>query len=332
MSGITERPTVLVFATGGTIGMHPTDRGLAADPEFPAALEMLLSTICAPLGADFRVNLHTPPLDSGNADADTAPRFAAAVRSRVRTVRPRGVVVLHGTDTLAYTAARLAFELDGLGVPVVLTGSQLPYGDPNTDAIDNLRLAVRAALRASATAPASIAFAGTLMPAVRATKYQAEDFEAFRAARPLAPGAEGVSAAVPVEGAGRSSARIISFRFVPGVVADDLRAAVGGHPDGLVLECYGRGNAPTARPGMAEALSEVCAAMPVVAITQCGTGSVDLERYAIARKLIECGVIDGGDMTIEAAIAKLGALLDRGVHGAELGELMRRNIVGERSV
>jgi L-asparaginase len=335
----TERPAILVFATGGTIGMRRTERGLAPDPDFPMALETLMAGICAPLGVDYRINHHTPPIDSANADADTAPRIAAAVRARVRTARPRGVVILHGTDTLAYTAARLALELDGLGAPVVVTGSQEPHGDPEGDAVANLRLAVRAALRASAAAPVAIAFGGDLLPAVRATKGQAEAREAFRAPRPLAPGAVGAAAvdarAAEADGAtartaSRLAARVISFRFVPGVIADDLRAAVGGAPDGLVLECYGSGTAPTARPGMAEALREVCAALPVVAVTQCETGGVDFARYAVAGPLALCGAIDGGDMTLEAAIAKLGFALDRGARGDALREVMGLNLAGER--
>lgn len=336
-----EGSTVLVFATGGTIGMRRTERGLAPDPDFPMALEIMMAGVCAPLGADYRINHQTPPIDSANADADTAPRIAAAVRARVRTARPRGVVILHGTDTLAYTAARLALELDGLGAPVVITGSMEPHGAPDGDAAANLRLAVRAALRASDSAPVAIAFGGALLPAARATKHQASEFEAFAAFRAIEPhpvGAEAVGTVVDRSGgaespgtASRIAARVVPFRFVPGTTADDLRAAVGGGPDGLVLECYGTGTAPTARLGMVEALREACAALPIVAVTQCGTGGIDFARYAAADPLVACGVIDGGDMTLEAAIAKLGFALDRGARGDALREIMGLNLVGERS-
>jgi L-asparaginase len=328
-------PSVLVYATGGTIGMHETSDGRAPDPTFPAALEDLIEGICAPLGADFRVNHQNPPLDSANASADTAPRIAAAVRARARTLRPRGVVILHGTDTLAYSASRLTFEFDGLDVPVVLTGSRLPYDAEGSDAPANLELALRTALRAAPGAPVSVAFGGRVVPAARVTKYQVDACEAFRAERPLVAGAEGtgvVAALVtPDGGASRSAARILSFRFVPGVAADDLRAAIGGGPDGLVLECYGSGGAPVAAPGMIDALREVCAALPVVAVTQCSTGGIDFARYAVGRKLQECGAIDGGDLTLEAAIGKLGYLMDRGVRGEALSGLMLRNLVGECS-
>ena len=322
---------MLVFATGGTIGMRETPNGLAPDPGFEAVLERMVASICKPLDIDSWINHLSPAIDSANADAETASRIARAVRARVRTKRPRGVVVTHGTDTLAYTAARLAFDLAGLGVPVVLTGSQLPHGAPNSDAQANLTLAIRAAVRAAPDAPACIAFGGSLMPAIRATKAHAETLDAFRAERPLGAEPSGPPRSLG-EGAARLlPARVISFRFVPGVTADDLRAAVGGRPDGLVLECYGAGNAPMARPGMAEALREICESLPVVAVTQCSTGSVDAGRYAVGGELAATGVIDGGDMTLEAALAKLAYGLDAGFEGTPLRSFMRLNLVGERS-
>ncbi len=328
-AAVSPRPTVLVFATGGTIGMRETDSGLAPDPDFPEILEQIVAGICEPLGVEARVNHLLPAIDSSNAEADTAPRIARAIRARVRTQRPRGVVIAHGTDTLAYTAARLAFELADLGCPVMVTGSQFAHGAAGTDAIDNLSLAIRAAVRASASAPVSIAFGGKLLPAVRAEKHDTAGLEAFRAERKLAPGPRGVPAG---DGEMRPrSARVLTFRFVPGVTAEDVRCATLGSPDALVLECYGSGNAPMARPGMLGTLREIGARMPVVAITQCTSGGVDLSRYAVGRELAAAGVIDGSDLTPEAAIAKLGFLLDRGVSGADMRVLMEANLVGECS-
>ncbi|MFD5599479.1 asparaginase domain-containing protein [Leucobacter sp. NPDC058333] len=335
-SSASRRPSVLVFATGGTIGMRRTESGLAPDPDFPEILEDLVARICVSLGVEARVNHLSPAIDSANADAATAPKIARAVRARVRTQRPTGVVITHGTDTLAYTSARLAFELGDLGVPVVITGSQLAHGESGSDAIGNLTLAIRAAVKAAPGSPAAIAFGGKLLPAVRATKHDSVSFTAFRAELQLAGGATGVPAAPPLDDEAAASgaaapARILSFRFVPAVSADDLRAAVGGRPHGLVLECYGSGNGPMARPGMLGTLRELCSELPVVAVTQCVTGGVDLSRYAVGRELAAAGVIDGGDLTLEAAMGKLGFLLDRGHRGAELRSIMQHNLVGERS-
>ena len=322
-------PSVLVFATGGTIGMRETDGGLAPDPDFPEILEALVQSICQPLGIANRVNHLLPAIDSANADAETAPKIARAVRARVRTHRPRGVVITHGTDTLAYTASRLAFELGDLGVPVVVTGSQLPHAARGTDAVDNLTLAIRAAVRAAPGSPVSIAFGGKLLPAVRATKHDSVSLTAFRAEQKLGGSPSGIPAPAAPDAAPSAPARVLAYRFVPATTAADLRAAAGGAPDGIVLECYGSGNGPTSRPGMLGALRELSAAIPVVAVTQCAAGGVDLARYAVGRELAAAGVIDGADLTIEAATSKLGFLLDRGHIGTDLRDLMEQNLVGE---
>src|SRR5690606_32245692 len=146
----------------------------------------------------------------------------------------------------------------------------------------------------------------------------------------LVPSAAGIPQSLLRGSARAAPARTISFRFVPGVTADDLRAAVGGGPDGLILECYGAGNAPMARAGMTEVLKEICARIPVVAVTQCATGSVDFTRYATGDELERTGVVDGGDMTLEAALAKLAFCLDAGLSGDELRDVMRTNLIGER--
>lgn len=308
--------------------MRTTDKGLAPDPDFADVLESLVEEIAMPLGIEWRINHLLPSIDSANADAGTAPRIARAIRARVRTQRPNGVVVLHGTDTLAYTAARLAFDLGDLGVPVVVTGSQLPHADPQTDATENLTLAIRTALRAVPGSPVAIAFGGSILPAIRATKSSSTARAAFSAALPLASVPTGLPSP-PRDHEARDPARVLSYRFVPSTIAADLRAATGGSPDGLILECYGSGNAPMGRPGMLGVLRELCAEIPVVAITQCVTGGVDLARYAVGHELAAAGVIDGSDLTIEAATAKLGYLLDNGFTQPDLGTLMGRNCVGE---
>ncbi len=324
-----ELPTVLIFATGGTIGMHDLGKGLEIDPNFGEILEHRANEIATRLGYRARVNQLQPAIESANADEETAPRIARAIRARVGAMRASAVVVTHGTDTLAYTASRLAFELADIGVPVTLTGSQLPHGAEQTDAFDNLSLAIRTVTQANPKAPVSVTFGGTVIPAVRATKSDAEGLTAFRAERRLGSSPRGL----PQRSAdgGSSIARVITFRFTPGVHASDLLAAVGGGPDALVLECYGAGNAPMAQRGITEALAEVSARMPVVAVTQCAQGSVDTERYAVGRQFAATGVIGGGDLTLEAAIAKVGYLIDQGYSRAEISELMQVNLVGELS-
>uniref|UniRef100_UPI003A88E1F2 asparaginase domain-containing protein n=1 Tax=Leucobacter sp. BZR 635 TaxID=3378705 RepID=UPI003A88E1F2 len=180
-----ELPTILIFATGGTIGMHDVGKGFEPDPAFLEILEKRADRIASRYGYRARVNQLQPAIDSANADEETAPKIARALRARVGAMRASAVVVTHGTDTLAFTASRLAFELSGLGVPVVVTGSQFAHGVRPTDAFDNLQLAIRAVTQASPTAPVSVAFGGAILPAVRSTKSDAEGLTAFRAGRPL---------------------------------------------------------------------------------------------------------------------------------------------------
>lgn len=332
-----DLPTVLILATGGTIGMHDVGRGFEIDPAFPEILEQRANGIAARYGLRARVNQLQPAIESSNADEETAPKIARAVRARVTAMRPLGAVVTHGTDTLAYSASRLAFELADLGVPVAITGSQFAHGVDPTDAWDNLELAIRAVAQGSSAAPiaaanVTVAFGGVVMPGQRAAKFDAEGLVAFRAERALGVPQLGIpTPAAGEDAARRIHARVLSFRFTPAVAARDLLAAVSGEPDALVLECYGAGNAPMGKPGMDDAIREIAGRMPVVAITQCTHGEMDANRYAVGRRLAATGVIPGGDLTVEAAIAKLGYLLDRGYSREEIAELIPANLIGECS-
>ena len=329
-TSIPDLPTILVFATGGTIGMHDVGGGLEPDPAFLEILEDRADRIASRFGFRARVNQLQPAIDSANADEETAPKIARALRARVGAMRASGVVVTHGTDTLAYTASRLAFELTGLGVPVVVTGSQFAHGAPDTDAFDNLQLAIRAVTQANPAAPVAVAFGGKILPAARSTKSDAESVTAFRAERPLGSAPAGLPAAPHSDALVRPShARVLTIRFTPAFAARDLLALASAGPDALVLECYGSGNAPMAKPGMRDALLTISQQLPVVAITQCALGSVDTDRYAVGRQLAAAGVTSGADLTVEAAIAKLGYLLDRGFTTQEITELMPVNLIGE---
>ena len=326
----TELPTVLIFATGGTIGMHDRGRGLELDPDFFEILEDRASQIAGRIGHRARVNQLQPAIESSNADEETAPKIARALRARVGAMRARAVVVTHGTDTLAYTAARLAFELADLGVPVVVTGSQFPHGAEDTDAFDNLELAIRTATQANPAAPVSIAFGGKVLPAVRATKSDADSRVAFRAERAFGAKPAGIpqTTAHAVD-TPQTISRVLSYRLTPAVTARDLLGATAGEPDPLVIECYGAGNAPMGKPGIPDALREIGKRMPVVAITQCAQGTVNTDRYAVGRQMASVGVIPGGDLTVEAAVAKLGYLIDQGASREQIDSLMQQNLVGE---
>lgn len=322
--------------------MRESDRGLQPDRQFDTALEQLVDEVSADLGASVRINHLTPAIDSAEASADWAPSIARAVRARVRASTIRAVVITHGTDTMSYVAARLAFELATIDAPVIVTGAQWPHGAPHSDAEENLRLSLRTAAKTAAhhatgaasraVTPVTIGFGGLVLPAVRAQKFSTVDRAAFRAHRPLANGATGIPAEpeLPTAPFRASPARVVSLRMVPGITPSDVEAIAHAGASGLVLECYGSGTAPMSQPGMRDVLESITSQMPVVAVSQCEQGNVEFGRYAVSRQLQETGVLNGRDLTVEAALAKLGFLLDRLPNNdPRIAELMSQNLIGE---
>ncbi|MDF2692333.1 MAG: L-asparaginase cytoplasmic [Labilithrix sp.] len=246
-----------------------------------------------------------------------------------------GIVVIHGTDTMAYTASALALLLGPLPKPVVLTGSQKPLVDLRTDARQNL---VDAALVATLPVPeVSVVFHSRALRGARATKKDAWGFDAFDSPQ-LAPLVElGLDVEVashvraPAElGAfdDRLEPRVLAVRVVPGLDPLLVRGAIRAGVKGLVLEGYGTGNVPlTLLPALEEAKARD---VPVVVVSQCLRGFVDLGRYEGGAMAAEVGAISGKDMTVEAAVAKL--MIGLGRHGT--GEALRRyfaaSAIGER--
>ncbi len=279
-----------------------------------------------------------PLLDS----ADMAPsdwlRVARLVESRYEEFD--GFVVLHGTDTLAYTAAALSFLLEGLGKPVVVTGSQLPLGEVRSDARDNL---VGALLVASAGAvrEVSVCFGGLLLRGNRVTKVSSTGFAAFDSPNlpPLArlgvtiepgPAEPRPPQAGPLRVADLAPVSVAALRLFPGIapelVANVLRPPLAG----LVLETYGAGNAPGRDPRLLAAIAaSVERGVVVVNTTQCLRGGVDMDGYATGSALRRAGVVSGADMTPEAALAKLIWLLGQGLEPERVRELAARDLRGE---
>jgi L-asparaginase len=246
-----------------------------------------------------------------------------------------GIVVVHGTDTMAYTASALALLLGPLPKPVVLTGSQKPLVDVRTDARQNL---VDAALVATLAVPeVSIVFHSRALRGVRATKKDAWGFDAFDSPHlaPLvelgldvevAPHVLAPSALAPLDD--RLEPRVLPVRVVPGLDPLLVRGAIRAGVKGLVLEGYGTGNVPqTLLPALEEAKARN---VPVVVVSQCLRGFVDLGRYESGVMAAEAGAISAKDLTVEAAVAKLMVGLGRFGPGEELRRYFAGSVVGER--
>lgn len=323
---------VLVVYAGGTFGMRDNGNGLENVGDIRHEVDELMAGVNAArhrsLAWEFVVAARVD--DSAEADGSTASLLAATIRAHAQTSGCRGVVLVHGTDTLAYNAARLAFELDDLGMAVVCTGSQIPLHSDGSDAPRNFADAVQAAV-GGVPAGTWIAFGGRTLPALRATKRSSESPSGFVAHRPVGANPvgvpEGVLAAVRQGDAG-SRTPVGLVKVTPGLSPAVLSAAFDAHPRGVVLECYGAGTAPAfvaAVAGEAVAKGGV-----VLAVTQCEDGPVHLDRYAVGAALARAGVIDGGDLTTEAALAKLGVLIDAELDPDEIAEMLAHNFAGER--
>ncbi len=251
-----------------------------------------------------------------------------------------GIVVIHGTDTMAYTASALALLLGPLPKPVVLTGAQRPLAEARTDARENL---IDAALVATLPIPeVVIAFASRALRGIRATKRDAWAYDAFDTpnCEPLAK--LGVHAAIashvreatplaPLDD--RIEPSVLAVRIFPGLEERLITGAVRSGVKGLVLEAYGTGNVPqqlgrSLIPAIEHARE---ANVPVVIVSQCLRGFVDLKRYAGGAAAEAAGAISGGDMTPEAALAKLMIGLARFGPGDALREHFIQSTVGERA-
>lgn len=343
------KSSVLIIYTGGTIGMK-TDpaTGALAPFDFRGIYDELPSL----RSLDVEVDVHSldPVIDSSNVTPEVWRLLAELIRDHY--ARYDGFVVLHGTDTMSYTASALSFMLENLAKPVVFTGSQLPIGVLRTDGRENLITAIEiAAAKDGAARPrvpeVSLYFQNRLFRANRTTKQSAEEFSAFRSYNYPALAEVGVNIAyhpqfiLPPAGSPdgelristRLDDRILVVRLFPGMREEVLEAmlSVPGI-EGVVLETYGAGNAPTSEWFIRAVRGIVRRGVVVVNITQCSSGGADMDIYETGRRLQEAGVVCGRDMTTEAAVAKLMYVLGQSDRRDERSMLMRRPLRGEITV
>jgi L-asparaginase len=343
---------VHVLYAGGTIGMQASAQGLRPGTDLGKRLTAIGGSALAALGreegVDWTVEAIEPPIDS----AEAAPLTWALLEAKVRTAAQQAdaVVVLHGTDTLAFSASALSFRLLGLGKPVVLTGSQRPLEAPGSDALDNVLLGLRAAA-AGRLREVAVAFGGQVLRANRCIKRSAQDARAFESPNcPVLASVGGEGQPVwndqalallprpdalepPVDGHPREPS-ISVIRVHPGLDVDRWRAwSAAGRLDALVIQAYGSGNAPlTSTPLLAWFSTLHSTGTLLVATTQCAHGAVDLSTYASGSPLREVGMVGLADMTTECAITKLDWVLRRGMPVARSEAWMQRDFCGEITV
>lgn len=331
---------VLLVHTGGTLGMRRGPRGYVPEAGHLATLLQGMPELAHPDVPPFRLLEPGPLLDS----SDARPRDWQAMADTLAAHRDEaaGFVVLHGTDTMAYSASAVAFLLEGLDRPVVFTGAQVPLAEPRSDARENLVTSLMLAARADLPEVA-VFFGGRLLRAVRTTKTSGFGFDAFES--PNAPdlGRAGVSIEVdaglvrapgtpPLRATRIRDVHVLALRLFPGIGADTLRNVLRKPVEGMVLETYGAGNGPR-DPALLGVLEEATSrGVVIVNVSQCLRGRVRMGRYATGYALAEAGLVPGGDMTPEAALSKLMVLLATGDAPAEVRRAMGTDLRGELDV
>jgi L-asparaginase len=332
--------SVYIAYTGGTIGMERTGRGYLPAPGSLAALMEAMPEFQHPEMPRYTIHEFEPLLDSSNILPDDWWTIAQDIAAHYDEYD--GFIVLHGTDTMAYTASALAFMLQGLRKPVILTGSQIPLCELRSDARENL---ISSLLIASnyPIPEVCLYFHNRLLRGCRAVKVSADGLEAFASPNYPPLGEVGVNIEIawenilpPPEPDMSLRVRPINrsyvgaLRLFPGISARVLHNLLQPPLQGLVLEAYGVGNAPDRDPEFLEVLREATGrGVIVVDCTQCLQGSVDLDGYATGSALKSAGVISGYDMTSEAALAKLYYLFSSGYPPEEVKKRMTTSLRGE---
>ncbi len=332
---------VLVLHTGGTIGMEPTQDGLRPMAGFGIVLHGHLGARSAVALPEWDIVELDSLIDSANLQPGHWRRIATALLERWDDYD--GFVVLHGTDTMAWTASALSFMLRGTDKPVILTGAQIPLAEPRSDALENLETALLFAADPGIR-EVGLCFGRRLFRGNRSSKLKTSSFDAFGSPNypPLAEVGIGVTLHRERLLVQRERDFVVPH-FDPEAVAvltvhpglsARIVAAVVDDPAvrGLVLRSYGVGNVPDADPRLIEVLADAVArGVVVVNTSQCAVGGVAQGTYATGAVLTRIGVVPGGDMTLEAAFAKLHFLIARGDSPQAMGELLGRSLSGEVS-
>ncbi|WP_346836873.1 type I asparaginase [Microbulbifer sp. SAOS-129_SWC] len=328
----------LILYTGGTLGMRRSASGYIPDADLQALLEQLLADAGNEL-PDYDFIALEQLLDSANMQPADWYRIAARIAHNAD--RYSGFVVLHGTDTMAYTAAALSFALQGFDRPVIVTGSQIPLREMRSDAHNNLIAALLLSADSS-LAEVSLYFNGKLLRGNRATKVSAGSLDAFASPNYPLLGEVGIQVsldrgALLVPATERNfqlpefaDGGVALLKLFPGISPFFIGKLLEYRPRGLVIEAYGTGNAPSQDPAFAQQLEQATQRGTIcVAVSQCLESRVDLDKYAAGSALRDAGVIGGLDMTSEAAFTKLNHLLAMGLPESQVRKLMTTPLCGE---
>lgn len=335
---------VLIIYTGGTIGM-------ITDPKtgvlVPFNFDQITDNVpeLKRLNYQFKVHSFDPLIDSSNMSPEVYRELAMLIEKNYE--KYDGFVILHGSDTMAYTASALSFMIEGLNKPVIFTGSQLPVNGIRTDAKENLITALEIATtkkKNKAMVPeVCIYFDYKLFRGNRSFKYNSDKFEAFRSPNCPVLAEAGVylefnkndilkPADGPVKFHTKLDSAIGVLKLYPGISPQIVKAALNADCKAVIMETFGSGNTSTQSWFLDLLRQAIKDGKLILNISQCKVGTVELGRYETSRQLKEMGVVSGYDMTFEAAVTKLMYLLGNFDSKKKIAELLETNLRGELTI
>ncbi len=344
---MTQKSALLLIYTGGTIGMKQDMKDLTLKP---FDFSQILDEVPEIRKFAFKIDTYSfePPIDSSDVEPSLWQDLARLIKEKYEDYD--GFIILHGTDTMSYSASALSFMLDGLTKPVIFTGSQLPIGVPRTDGKENLISAVEIASAKDeeghpAVPEVCVCFDSLLMRGNRSTKVNSEVFRAFQSPNfpPLAEA--GINIRYNNEYIRKPNdwyqiltinteldTRVSILKIHPGITPEVVRNILCGKDTrAIIMETYGSGNAPT-RDWFLDIVKESSAMNKIIVnVTQCLAGTVNMNIYANGKALERAGVIDGYDSTTESALAKLFYLMGKSRDNEWVKAMMGRNLKGEIS-